>query len=122
MRTARPLFLALALLCGAACGGDCGEIQDEARRLKAAYQACQGGQACVVRNLYELVPNSCLGAFQCSDALRADADLDRLARLGRQLSEDVQSCGMCVQASCAPAPAEARCNLATGRCEVVPGS
>jgi len=119
----RVSWMALLLVSGSnhvGCGPDCRALQDEGQALVDTYQACKAGDECVVVNLDGLVSPNCTGAFACSAFFKKGSDLAAFAARAREIESQYKDCRTCSQASCAPPPSTAKCNVATGRCEGVP--
>src|SRR5687767_1154717 len=108
---------ALALV-GPSCKPDCEDVEDEARSLLSGAAACKVDSDCKVYEFSELAPDSCVGAFQCSVALRADLQVSAFSTRARAISERKKDCGECVVAGCiAVDSVRAVCNTSAGRCE-----
>ncbi|MED5465549.1 MAG: hypothetical protein VX699_12940 [Myxococcota bacterium] len=99
---------------------DCSRIADDAQALVNKAVTCGAEDTCQVVSLYELAgPNTCLAAFQCPAAFRADVNLERFSKKARDLARDHKNCPMCVQASCPnSSEATASCNVEIGQCEL----
>lgn len=110
--------LLMALAVGAC--DRCEDMEQDAQALKRSYEACSAGDTCQAVNLYDLAgANNCLGAFQCSAALRAGVDLDRFRAEALALADEYRSCGTCVAAGCVdPSTLTASCNVTSGLCEL----
>ena len=107
------------------CDDDCSSLSDEARELRNGAAACGAGDSCVFVDMYEMAgENNCLGAFQCSHALNAAADLDAFRREARRIRSDYSGCSECVIADCVDTTnLVARCDVEARRCvaeEVAP--
>ena len=114
---AAALALALALAL-AGCRPDCEEAESDARALVASATACKADSDCKLYDFAELSPNSCVGAFQCSVALRSDLQVSLFSTQARAISSRKNDCGECVMASCiALDSVRAVCNTSAGRCE-----
>lgn len=112
-----------ALLIAAAAGGckrDCSEAEADARELLAgAASVCQTDSDCRVLDFAVVTPNSCVGAFQCSTAVRANLELTAFTARAQEISADKRDCGECIMAGClAPESFRAICNQQSRRCEL----
>jgi hypothetical protein len=118
MRFLLPALLAVL----AGCGDDMPACPDQdAEALVTANQACETNEDCVIVDMDALVgENNCVGAFQCGQSLRADADLDAFVEEAGPIVDGQDACGECAMASCvAPSDLEAFCSK-EGRCDQRP--
>jgi hypothetical protein len=124
----RPRSTLLTLGClglplvGAGCPDHtCRDIQGEAAELRTAFSRCKAGDRCVVVDLSKLLTSRCLGDLQCSVGMPEIASQQDFARQAKAIDADYENCTECAQASCVAASAlEAKCNEATGACELSP--
>jgi len=102
---------------------DCDGIQKEARELVEHHQGCSSGDSCIRIEMGAMAGGSCLGAFQCSQAIHADTDLDAFSAQVTALNHDYGGCSMCVMAGCInPQEVTACCDPETGTCVLDTGS
>ena len=110
-------FMGLALTTG--CKLDCQDVEADARELVAKHAACEQDTDCKVVDFATVSPGSCVGAFQCALALRADVEQTAFTVLARGISDQKRECGECIMASCiAPETLRALCNKQTKLCEL----
>lgn len=125
MRTHTSTFTGLLMVvlisitgaCDGRLGQDCDGLQEEARALVKSRQGCSPGDSCVIVQMGDFSGGSCLGAFLCSTAVNADADLDAFGAQASALNDDYDGCPMCVMAGCInPAELSGCCDVETGQC------
>ena len=106
--------------CGEGLFRTCDDIQEEARALVQGRQTCSAGDGCVIVQMSDMAANgSCLGAFQCAVAVRADVDLNVFSAQATALNDDYDGCPMCVMAGCMNTQdLDACCDTDAGRCVV----
>ena len=117
----RSLLAALSLtaLLITGCKPDCQDVEADARELVAKHAACEQDTDCKVVDFATVSPGSCVGAFQCALALRADVEQTAFALLAGSISDQKRECGECIMASCiAPETLRALCNKQTKLCEL----
>jgi hypothetical protein len=120
----RALVAGISLLLPFASGAcvDCEAIRADSRALRDEYASCSPGDSCQVVDLYTLAGSkNCLSAFQCSAAIRGNANLDEFRERARTLVEEHTACNECAMADCRTMEGlEPYCNDASGRCEFRP--
>jgi hypothetical protein len=111
------LFSAAALACSSR--QDCDEIESAAGALVNEFAACEPAERCILVDLGSLVPNACLGAFQCSAAFAEGSSLEEFSRRARALEQEFSRCGKCAMADCANTDEwTAYCDHEQGRCRL----
>src|SRR5688500_7594018 len=119
MNRSSLLAVVLGGLVVGGCKPDCADVEAEARALVVGVSTCQADADCKILDFSTVVPGSCVGAFQCAAAVRADLQLVSFTRQARDISSDKQDCGECIMAGClAPETLRAVCNMQSQRCEI----